>query len=57
MANDNKKFKHPYRPEDNDLGGPSRSVPPQGRVDQDGARHGVSVMGKLSTASDYSEIH
>lgn len=57
MANDNKKFKHPYRSEDNDMGGPARCVSPQGRFDQDGTRHGVSVMGKLQAASDHPEIH
>jgi hypothetical protein len=57
MANDNEKFKHPYWSEDNDLGGPSRSVPPQGRVDQDGTHHGILVMGKLQAASDHPEIH
>ena len=57
MANDNKKFKHPYRSEDDDLGGPARGVSPQGRVNQDGAHHGVFVMGKLSVASDHPEIH
>ena len=39
------------------MGGPARSISPQGRVDKNGAHHGVSVMGKLSAASDHPKIH
>lgn len=39
------------------MGRPARSVSSQGRVDQSGAHHGVSVMGKLSVASNHPEIY